>query len=384
MPTGRRRLARGVFEDAWGISVVYSRGGVPVETRFDPGTPLSRLIRWRTRQLGLLADVDSPPARGSLARAIVTYLKRVKGRPSYRSEKAHLRAWLKTVGNVQRWALTPQKAAEAVATWQAAKVAARTIHHRCRLLAALSHALDGPRAPTPVDDLALPAKPKPRPVSVADAVINSVATKLTTQERDGRLRDAKTRARFLVLAAHAQRPAELKRTIPGDVDLERCLWFVRGAKGGYSVIVPLNADQVQAWQFFIQAKAWGHYDTRSFARTLRTAGWPKTIRPYNLRHSTGFALSARGVDLGDIQGLLGHTSPSTTRIYVSPQLARLTIATKVLEGRLTAQAFVAVPRKTSTKRKGREAKAREKTSKSGAVTARPRSRTRPPRSKNTA
>jgi integrase len=271
------------------VSVVYSRSGVPVETRFDPGTPLSKLIRWRKRQLGLLADTEGPPARGSLARAIVTYLKRVKGRPSYRSEKAHLRAWLKTVGNVKRSLLTPQKAAEAIATGNDQR-GPQTIHHRCRLLAAMFHAIDGPRSPTPVDDLTLPAKPKPRPVSVSDETINAVAAKLKEQEEKHRLHDAKTRARFLVLAAHAQRPSEMKRTQPEDVDLERRLWFVRGAKGGYSVIVPLNADQVQAWQFFIQADAWGHYDTRSFARVLRTAGWPKAIRPYNLRHSTGFAL----------------------------------------------------------------------------------------------
>lgn len=362
MPT-RTRLATGIYADLHGISVVYRERGRPIETRFDRGTNLERLVAWRTLKL---KNRDTRPLipRDSLTRDVVRYLKRLKGLQGYKAEKSHLRAWLHLFGASPRRALTPEKIELAMARWRQEGYAPRTIRHRCRALISVFRRLDGPQSVTPFDGLRLPAKPRPRPVSVSDETIAEVAMNLRKQEMDGigRLRDTKTRARYLVLATHAQRPAEVQRTKPEDVDLERGLWAVRSAKGGINVIVPLNDEQRAAWQLFIAAQAWGAYDTRSFARTLRTAGWPKGIRPYNLRHSTGFALSTRGVDLGDIQGLLGHASPETTRIYVPGQLARLTAAGKTLEGRFRGDAFLStpLPRKTLPRSIQRQAKGLEK------------------------
>jgi integrase len=74
--------------------------------------------------------------------------------------------------------------------------------------------------------------------------------------------------------------------------------------------------------------------------SLQRCGWPKGISPSNLRHSTGFALSARDVDLGDIQTLFAHTSPATTRsFYVPGQIQRLRAATAKFDGRFGAAPF---------------------------------------------
>ena len=226
-----------------------------------------------------------------------------------------------------------------LATWRQHGYAPKTLRHRYRILQSLYRYFDGRLAVTPLDDVKRPPRPQPRPVSVSDATIEAVALELRKREILG-YRDAKTRARFLVLATHSQRPAELQRAQPGDVDLQRRLWFVRGAKGSYNTTVPLNEDQVAAWQLFMDAGAWGVYDSRSFSKTLKRAGWPKDIRPYNLRHSTGRALDERGVDLGDIQGLMGHTTPETTRaFYVPGMIKRLAAATKKLEGRFSGAGF---------------------------------------------
>jgi integrase len=54
----------------------------------------------------------------------------------------------------------------------------------------------------------------------------------TIRRVNGKLTDAKTRARFMVLTATGMRPAQLRRAVRTDVDLRRRLWKVRSAKGG--------------------------------------------------------------------------------------------------------------------------------------------------------
>jgi integrase len=339
----RTRLATGVYQDRWGLSVVYQRHGKPIETRFPRGSSVDRLTRWRARQITTEAEGQPTPVRNQLARDAVRYLKRLKGMAGYKSERSHLKAWLHELGPTARAAITRERCELVIATWRQAGYAPRTIRHRHRVLQSFFHFFEGARAETPLDDVKRPAKPKPRPVSVADMTIAAVAFELRKHEILGTLRDAKTRARFLVRMTHSQRPIEFQRAEPGDVDLERRLWFVRGAKGGYNTVVPLNDEQVAAWQLYKAGDAWGAYDSRSFAKTLRRAGWPKGIRPYNLRHSTGFALDARGVDLGDIQGLMGHASPETTRMFYAPGLiARLAAATEKLSGRFPGDGFAPI------------------------------------------
>jgi integrase len=67
----------------------------------------------------------------------------------------------------------------------------------------------------------LPVAPSPK-ILVAAKTFRTVASNLT---------DAKTRARFMVIASTGVRPAELKRAESADVDLERKAWIVRTAKG---------------------------------------------------------------------------------------------------------------------------------------------------------
>jgi integrase len=134
----------------------------------------------------------------------------------------------------------------------------------------------------------------------------------------------KTYARFLVRATTGQRPAQIMRAEPGDVDLKRKLWFVRPVKGGTMIPLPLNREMVDAWKAFIKAKAWGSFDVVSFAKLLRRHGWPKGVRPYNLRHTFAIDHLLQGTSLGDVQGLLGHKDISTTRqVYGPIQLALL-------------------------------------------------------------
>jgi integrase len=91
----------------------------------------------------------------------------------------------------------------------------------------------------------------------------------------------------------------------------------------------------QAWQAFIDADAWGPYDTTVHANRVHAAGWPKGIRPYNARHTLMIDAVKLGIDLGDVQGLAGHTSPLTTRRFYAPhQIDRQRAVSQQLEGRM--------------------------------------------------
>jgi integrase len=100
----------------------------------------------------------------------------------------------------------------------------------------------------------------------------------------------------------------------------RRVWLVRTAKGGEPPAFWLNDDMLTAVKAFIAADAWGHFDGSDYAKELYAAGWPKDVRPYQARHSVALELGERGIDLGDVQGWLGHKHVTTTRKHYAPVL----------------------------------------------------------------
>jgi len=370
----RTRLAKGIYEDQYGIEAIVMVHGQTYQKRFEKDKALPTIINWRNRIIAEAGEQPPPErVRGSLARDVVQYLKRLKGLEGYKAEKSHLRAWLQRWPKIKRWQITQPMIEFAIADWRNAGYSARTIRHRCRALEALYHRLDGTKAPTPFDDTTLiPTKPKARPVSVPDAVIQDVARNLYRQECAGRLRDAKTRARFLVRATTGRRPAEVKRAQPEDVQLSERLWYPRTAKGGINAPLHLNDEQVAAWELFIAAKAWGTFDDRSFAKTLYRNGWPKGIKPKNLRHSAAIALRRRGADLEDVQHQMGHASiQTTTEFYLHVLPERQAETSARLEGRLSPGVFAGpLPKSTPInaprlRKKGQESLGKDATAKTG-------------------
>ena len=94
---------------------------------------------------------------------------------------------------------------------------------------------------------------------------------------------------------------------------------------------------VAAWESFIAAGAWGHFDGSDYAKALYAAGWPTDVRPYQARHSVALELGERGIDLGDVQGWLGHKHVTTTGEHYAPVLvSRLKQASLTMAAGLTA------------------------------------------------
>lgn len=87
-------------------------------------------------------------------------------------------------------------------------------------------------------------------------------------------------------------------------------------KGGKERIIPLTAA-AQAALTFLQ----GHISPS--VRTIQRRFRAQNFTPHRLRHTLATDLIASGADLGEVQDILGHASPATTRVYASYRTDRL-------------------------------------------------------------
>lgn len=331
----RRTITTGIYEDATGRAAVARRGEWRKEKRFPPLTPVEVMRAWIARQLDRWGGRRNAKAvRGSLEADVVVYLGLMRHLSGWVSLKAELAAWVRLYGDFPRYAMTDQDVLEARNVWLAEGLAPKTINNRVAALTRLWHRLDGRRAPSPAQDVRPLNVPKTPPEVIKAADVLRVYATLLKWEQSGRVADAKTRARFMVAASTGKRPSEIMRAEPGDVDMDRRVWNVRDGKGGWSPGVYLNGDMLSAWEVFIEADAWGPFREGSWVKTLRSAGWPDGVRPYQLRHSVGIAMSDKGIDLADISQHMGHRRIETTRKHYVPVLgSRLQKASETIDGR---------------------------------------------------
>lgn len=367
MSRGKREtIEEGIYGDQYGITARVTVGQLPRETRFPPDRSeeaLNKIRQWRARTLAELLEDHAQQTKQradpkSLTRSFVTYFKRRKGRTGYASDKSHALAWVREIGPKRRHQIARDDVERVIGRWRKLKKppSEKTIAHRVRVLREMYQALDGKNVAHPLIGIQLP-KPKRAPlIPVPHAIIKRVAESLAEGKRhdEGYGADPiKTRGRFLVYASTGQRPAQIGRAQPADVDLARKVWFVRDAKGGEPVTLPLNEGMVKAWRIFIAANAWGPFDPTSLAKVLRRHGWPKGLRPYALRRTFAIDLLLGGADLGDVQGLLGHADITTTRKYYAPILtARMTsaVAGRTLDLNTDTVPRAPVPRRPRTRR----------------------------------
>lgn len=337
-------LAKGIYPDRFGFDVRVSVKGTLYTTRYPPGTELAVMQQWQADELAwrLRQHTDEthaapiPIERGTLKGDVAIYLARREGRAGYSSDRSHLGAWVKRFGSRTRSSLKKHDVEVAIAGWRTAGLSPKTLRHRRRVGRELWRAIDGKQSRTPFDDIKLPKPTDPNPTPVPLKTIQKVAESLKrglviqkgcgpqkTVARVHVKEPAKTHARFLVRAVCGQRPCQVGWAEPGDVDLVRKIWFVRSAKGGTQIPLPLGPEGVQAWKLFIKADAWGPFDARSFSKTIKRHGWPANVRPMRLRHTFAIDHLLAGTPIGDVQGLMGHKDITTTRRFYAPVLVAM-------------------------------------------------------------
>ncbi len=336
MPT-RTKVAPGIYDaGAQWHATVHVRGAGFREKRFPIGTPIEDVEAWRQRtRVQLLGTAERGSLPGTFRRDAQRYLRDFTAHlASALDRKYEIQRWIDLFKDVPRGMIKPADVARARAQWLREGKSPKTINNRVDALRHLYHCLDGKKAWTPCDDLDRLHVHKTPMRYVDDATILAVDQKLQQLETTGKIVGAKTRARYRVLVATGRRPSEIMRTERGDLDLERRIWIPRDGKGGFSPGIYLNDDMLPAWELFIAANAWGHYDTHEHAKKLRLAGWPKDVPPYNARHTVGITLSEKGIDLDDIAPMMGHKRRETTRKhYVPVRNSRMQKASEALDGR---------------------------------------------------
>lgn len=341
MPRKGKRITfeRGIYRDGpdgpYEVRIVVGRQ--PYSERMPADSTLEEL-RGKRGELENVGNTTTPRAeRGTVRAGVPSYLRAKAHLASVGDLEDDLEAWCVRIGDRQRHRLTERDILEARGVWIAAGLSPKTVNDRVGTLRNFLRVLDGKKALGIFDDI------DPLPIAktpiqrVSDALIRAVDLKLQEHELDGKhgvLKDGKTRARFRVFVSTGKRPCEIMRAQPGDVNLDARVWVPRDAKGGFCPGVYLNDDMLAAWTLFIEKQAWGPYNHGNFGRVIRSAGWPKDVKPYQARHTHWIMASELGIDLADIATGAGHTDVRTTRRSYVPVLnSRLQAMSERMDGR---------------------------------------------------
>jgi integrase len=325
------------------IRATVKYGAMPQrEKRFPAGTPARIIKAWKIHNLSIMMKRSPQRERGAkggtLRKDAERYYPLIKVLTDWVTRRSEVRAWLRHLGDRPRHLIVKSDILRVQGIWRSEGRKAKTINNRVTALRDLYHKLDGDDAPTPCDGVK-PLRPVKVPIQTIDvAVINRV---IDTLETSTAMHAKQDRARLMVLATTGKRPIEVERAQPEDVDLHRRVWMTRDAKFGHCPGVYLNDEMLIAWRTFAEVNAWGTFPDH-FPRRLRDAGWPKGIRPYNLRHTTWITASERGADLADIQAAAGHRNIATTRAHYVPVLqSRMQRMSESIDGRFGWEAGLA-------------------------------------------
>lgn len=358
-------IAPGIRKTRYGFQVYVQVGGRFV-SEHHPKTAMLGTLKARRDEMTVEARKDKghtagrPTAhRGTLAADVKTYLAQVAAMKTIAFRERDLNRWLEKFGDRPRASLTVAEIREQLQTWRTVgptmryrrtkgggtwvelkrPLSASACNHRRTALLHLFTILDGKDAQNPVRAVPKFGEPAPEPRGQSIDVLKRIIA---------RVRSPKPRARLSVLMwIGARGNCELGQMRPEHVKLKDKMCWVPTAKGGQKFrIVPLNDEGVEAWQAFIDAKAWGEYDKDGLRTALRRAARAEMaaaakegrevpnverLRVYDLRHSVATELRKMGADLADVQEFLGHTTPRMTKRYSPMQLPKLTAAVERLK-----------------------------------------------------
>ena len=114
-----------------------------------------------------------------------------------------------------------------------------------------------------------------------------------------------------------------------DIDFEEGTLMVRGGKGGKDRMVPVDDQTLDMIEHYIgddthgilfMSARGGPLSTRQIERLVRDygrkAGINQDVHPHMLRHTFAVQCLKAGMNLRTVQKMLGHSSLTTTQIYL--------------------------------------------------------------------
>jgi len=125
------------------------------------------------------------------------------------------------------------------------------------------------------------------------------------------------------------RVSELTSLKIEDIDFTDTTLMVRGGKGNKDRLIPVDHQTLDMIEYFIEDATSGYLilserneklSTRQVERLVeeygKAAGLEQRIHPHMLRHSFAVHCLKSGMNLRTVQKMLGHTSLTTTQIYL--------------------------------------------------------------------
>jgi len=186
----------------------------------------------------------------------------------------------------------------------------------------------------PVDGLTVPRAGRilPRPITAAqaDRLLDEPARRSTPEAK-------RDRAMLELLYATGMRVSELVALDTANINLERKSPYVRclgGRRDERIIIIPRRTQEAlldymtaarhlllggRAERALFVNRRGGRLTRQGLWLILkgytRSADLPADITPHTLRHSFAANKLGGGMSLGNVQRILGHSAPSSTRIY---------------------------------------------------------------------
>lgn len=202
-----------------------------------------------------------------------------------------------------------------------------TIHHFYRLVI---------KQPLSLNDIPYPRKTGYLPEIFSVQEINRLLNSYS---------NLKHRAIITIMYSCALRIGEVVNIQLSHINKDRAMLRVAGAKGFKDRDVPIPAATIELIRnYYCTEKekprkylfeGWGHqqYSIRSiqqiFHQGLRRCRITRRLKPHSLRHSRATHLHDTGVDIKDIQDMLGHSHIKTTADYYL-KLSKKTLADRIM------------------------------------------------------
>jgi integrase len=339
----RRRLATGIFEDAYGRAIVVKVHGVQHERRYALGTPLEEL---RKHRRALRDDkADHEPARqqrGTLKDDIAKYLQTLPKGRSRRDAETLLGHWI-TAGFGDRSAveLDARDIQTQLSAWEG-RFSPKTRLELRRLLGSVYIAANGKSGRNPVRDVPRPRVVYDDPRGFSYALVEFVLSHMPDrgQGKKGQPRSMinLTKLRLRVMAYTGLHQIEIGRLTARDLrDLKHKRVWVQGRRKGRGTLAgwhPLTSSGTRALRDLQDANGLGPFGARDMSRSWQRAidqakiawskdrpgvAWPLAddVRPYDLRHTFATEVYRQTRDIRAAQRLLRNTTIGPTLRYTA-------------------------------------------------------------------